>query len=847
MNHWLSVGSAVLAIIFLAWMASDSFAAPKPDETPKRESEWGFRPADGETSRRNPPPFVWRPQKDAASYIWQCARTEEFRHVEYEQRDIELNVFCPNHGLQPGKWYWRFGFVTTGGEQSEFSSVRQFEIPKGAVPFPKPTDEELLARIPQHPRLFLRPEDLERLRRKARGPLRSRYEALVKHCEGLLGNPPDITEPLLYPKELKRGSPEWRKIWWGNRRHVIAVTDGAATLAFVYLLSGDERFAAEARRLLLAACSWDPKGATGYRYNDEAGMPAAYFTARTYTWLHDYLSEEDRATIRDVMAVRGKEMYDHLRGRPQTWRPYGSHANRAWHYLGEVGIAFFGDIAEARNWITYAMSIFYTVYPVWSDSDGGWHEGASYWRGYMGRVTWWLDIMRAAFGIDGYQRPFFGNVGDFALYVVPPGIEDGGFGDLCAGVTARSLRPLMAVFARHTGNPRWQWYVERAGEGEEIRGGYVGFLRATLPRPAAKAPADLPRSKLFARTGVAVFHTDLLDRSRDVQFEFKSSPLGGYSHGYEAQNSFLLAAWGKPLLIRTGRRDSYGSAHHRNWMWETRSVNSILVNGRGQKPHSMGAPGEITDFQTSDAFDFVVGEAADAYEGRLKRFTRSVLFVKPEAIVIWDEIEAPEIATYQWLLHATREFTIGENQVTTTNGAAAVKVTWLTPTGLRLSQTNEFDPPPYGRELEQWHLTAETSEKAAQIQFVTVLQPYRTGQASPPAATLEQAGEAVAVALPLARGRATVLLNPKGEKITHGDVEATGRVAAMRFDEAGKPSAVFAATAGRVGLKGADKDRPNSDAKPEAAGKDESKTGGKGKGKPESKRRPPAAERTQEK
>ncbi|MFQ5808392.1 MAG: DUF4962 domain-containing protein, partial [Armatimonadota bacterium] len=757
MNQWLPVGSATLALLFVLWTASDGLAAVTPDETPRQPGEWGFRPANEETVRRNPPPFVWRPQKAAASYIWQCARLEEFSHVEHERRDVELNVFCPNFSFQPGTWYWRFAFVTATGEQSEFSTARKFDIPTGAVAFPKPTDDELLARIPQHPRLFLRPEDLDELRRKARRKLRDRYQALVKHCEDLLAKPPDITEPPLYPEELRRGSPEWRKIWWNNRVRVIAVTDGAATLAFVYLLSGDERFAAEARRLMLAACSWDPKGSTGYRYNDEAGMPAAYFTARTYTWLFDYLSQDDRDTIRQWMAVRGKEMYDHLRGRTHTWKPYGSHANRAWHYLGEVGIAFYREIEGASDWVTYALNIFYTVYPVWSDSDGGWHEGAAYWRGYLNRVTWWLDIMRAAFGVDGYRRPFFHNVGDFALYVVPPGIEDGGFGDLCAGMTAGKLRPLMAVFARHAGNPHWQWYAEKAGDGEEIQGGYLGFLRAMLRKPAAKAPADLPPSKHFAGTGVAVLHTDLLDRSRDVQFEFKSSRFGSHSHGYEAQNSFLLAAWGKPLLIRTGRRDGYGSPHHRNWMWETRSVNSVLVNGQGQKIHSMAAAGEITDFQTSDAFDYVVGEAATAYEGRLDRFTRSVVFAKPDAIVIWDHLEAPEPATYQWLLHAPSEFAIEGDQATARNGPAAVKITWLTPAGLKISQTDQFDPPPQGRDLQQWHLTAETQEASPQMHFVTVLQPYRADGAAPPAPTLEQLDGAFAVSLSLAKDKAIVL------------------------------------------------------------------------------------------
>ena len=57
---------------------------------------------------------------------------------------------------------------------------------------------------------------------------------------------------------------------------------------------------------------WDPKGSTGYRYNDEAGMPYAYYFARTYTFVNDLLTEEQKNICRQVMKIRGDEMYNHL-------------------------------------------------------------------------------------------------------------------------------------------------------------------------------------------------------------------------------------------------------------------------------------------------------------------------------------------------------------------------------------------------------------------------------------------------------------------------------------------------------------------------------------------------------
>ena len=64
--------------------------------------------------------------------------------------------------------------------------------------------------------------------------------------------------------------------------------------------------------MILAACAWDPNGATSYAYNDEAGMPYAYHFSRAYSFLHDRLTEAERKKCREVMAIRGAEMYAHL-------------------------------------------------------------------------------------------------------------------------------------------------------------------------------------------------------------------------------------------------------------------------------------------------------------------------------------------------------------------------------------------------------------------------------------------------------------------------------------------------------------------------------------------------------
>lgn len=741
----------------LALLCGHALAAP--DETPARPGEWGFRPQADETLRVTPPGFAWRPQPGAAQYALEVARDREFQNVVYQAGGIGFNVHCPPRMLAPGRWFWRFRFHN-GTDWSAWSSARAFAIAPEAVALPLPAREALLARIPKaHPRLFVRPEWLADLRARAQGDLQPHYERLVQECEQLVAHPPPTAEPRKYPPGTVRGSDPWRAIWWGNRTYTQRALDGAATLAFTWRLDGNEQYGQLARKLLLACAEWDPKGATGYRYNDEAGMPYNYYFARTYTFLHDLLSEDERAQCREVMRVRGKEMYDHLHPR-HLWRPYSSHSNRAWHFLGEVGIAFLDEIPEAGDWVWFAANVFMNAYPVWSDADGGWHEGNAYWKSYLARFTWWADVMRAAMDINAFDKPFFSQAGYYPMYLMPPGARGGGFGDLTARRTSKDNVSLAAVFAAQARNPHWQWYVEAHG-GAPPAGGYVGFVRGALPGIPPRPPTDLPSSRLFAGTGQAMLNSDLTDAKNNVQVIFKSSPFGTQSHGYEAQNAFLIYAFGERLFIRTGRRDSYGSDHHRNWMWETKSVNSVTVNGRGQGKRTAEAVGQITEFATTGRFDYVVGEAAPAYpKGVLNRFTRRILFAKPAVIVVHDILEAPEASSFAWHLHAPVEMAVnGPADIRVTTGDAACQASFLWPRELEISQTDQFDVPPRPRvKLVEYHLTAAPDRPARRQEFVTVFRPHRAGQALTGAATLEAVDGGFDVRVPTPEGLVRVRL-----------------------------------------------------------------------------------------
>jgi len=766
-------------------------ATPKLDETPSSDDQWGYRPAARAVSEVSPPGFCWRPQRGIVCWELECGRGEDFEKTEYRATDISMNVHCPPRTFAPGKYTWRYRGMDAQGDPTNWSQTRTFTIAEEAVPMPMPPREQLLARIPkEHPRLFVRPEDLPRLRELAGGPMRDRFKVLVAHCERLLADPPPTEEPKKYPPTMVRGSKEWKAQWWGNRTYTIRALDGAATLAFTRLLGGKEEYGQLAKRILLDCAKWDPKGATGYRYNDEAGMPYAYYFSRTYTFVHDLLTVEERETCRRVMKIRGDEMYRHLFPR-HLWRPYSSHSNRAWHFLGEVGIAFLGEVEDADDWVWFAMNVFYNVYPVWSDDDGGWHEGVMYWSSYIGRFTWWADVMRAATGIDAYDKPYFDKAGYYPMYLMPPGKVGGGFGDGASRRRASHMVPLMSQLAAQAGNGYWQWYVDQMRGPADVAG-YVGFVRGTLPKVEPKAPDDLPTSRLFRGIGQACLNTTLASADEDVQVLFKSSPMGTRSHGNASNNSFVLWAYGQRLLIRSGHYYMYGGPHHRDWVWSTRSLNNITVDGHGQMKRSAASKGQILDFKTSPLMDAVVGEAGQAYrvhqDGKqrrlLDRFTRAILFVKPELIVVFDRLAARQASTFEYWLHATGKFEVGDQRnIKARAGDVVCAIDLLAPQELAISQTNEYDPNPWPQiKTREWHLTATTSVKSKNCEFVALYRPHRANQSVPTAAELRQVDGGYLLKADLSDGKVLALL-PTDDAATLAaeGLSTTGKILVRRY------------------------------------------------------------------
>jgi hypothetical protein len=450
-----------------------------------------------------------------------------------------------------------------------------------------------------------------------------------------------------------------------------------------------------------------------------------------YDWLYHALDENERKRVFNMCRARAWQTYRRLQRKNYLTYPGESHDGRLIAYLTDMSLAMAGETPDAETWLTYSLKALLTFYPHWAGSDGGWAEGTAYGLWYNTFYIPAFEGLRQLAGYDLWQRPFFNNVRYFFFYCTANHGEIRPFGDGAErggpGVSRGSgYAELMAFHAHRYDDPYVGWWVKQipgyAG------GGALSLLHEDeLP---AKAPTDLPNSRVFKSVGWAGLHSDVSDPKNDTCLIFKSSPYGSVSHSHGDQNAFAIMKGGAALAIPSGHYGpSYGKPHHAQWTRSTKANNCVLVNGQGQTIRSAAANGAIVDFKDAPGYSYVAGDATAAYMGKLRKWIRRILFLRPGLFLLLDEVAAPTSSRFQWMLHAFEKMEIDDDRITSRRRDAVLDVHLACAQGLALSQTDAFDTPynhgipkAYHRKMaNHWHVTAETKEQSDVVRIAAVM------------------------------------------------------------------------------------------------------------------------------
>lgn len=720
--------SLILCLIFLITLCTQVVQAAEYQlDQPPGSNQINYSPFPRETVSVNPPPFNWVPPQRNLTYSLQISTERDFSEIVHHIKDIPVSTYALKQTLEPGSYYWRYGVQEN--KTVQWSHGRPFSVPESAQEFVMPKVDEVIDAIPDtRPRLFILNSELESYRKRAKsGDLKSARQLLLNSCERYIGA--TLVEE---PPYVTGSGPERGKLYQKIFRETRPPMDAMERCALAYLLSGEVKYGNEAKRRILHFFNWNPEGSTAYQNNDEPAMWVMMRGTRAYDWTYDLFAPEEREKVEEVMRIRAQQFYDHLRNRRRFHtNPFESHAGRTLGFLGEAALSFAHQWPEAQQWLDYVMTLFWNVYPAWGKEDGGWHEGPSYWSYYMSFALHFVAPLREATGVDLMEKPFFQNTPYYKLYTNPPYAQISPFGDGEHSGPNRSMGQLMYHFSTLLDNPYFRWYADEKASG--IDSSVLGIvLKDDSIKP--KSPANLPRARYFPGVGLVSLHSDLGDAENDFHFLIHSDPYGAISHAHADQNAFTLDAYGEALAIASGYYPWYGSDHHRNWQWHSKSSNTITVDGGiGQKIRSADSKGEIVDFQSNEHIDYVKADASQAYPGTLERFIRHVVHIHPGLFVLYDEVNSKHEHHYEWWLHALSEMDDQPEQgrITISQGDARLRVQFIEPAEVNMTQMKGFpDPPEYG-EPDQYHVTVTPKGKSKRERFLTVLVPYKHRQSVP--------------------------------------------------------------------------------------------------------------------
>lgn len=737
------------------------------------------RPA-GTVSGENPARFTWMPKDGAGEY--QIEVDDSRGAAAYRYEGIDINFYTPHHLMEPGCYTYRVladGEVIVNGDS--------FEIPSNTVDTPLVSREQRYKQIDAHPRLWIGPEKIERLRTlvaesrenedcraagsgkytDAESSLLTAWTQFMEQGAGPWADRETVKEPARYPDDV-RVIKLWRQLYIDCQEALYTVKH----CAVAWRVTGEDRYLEAAKRQLLELAHWDPEGSTARSYNDEASFRVTTALAWGYDWLHDVLTPKERAEIKYALLLRGRELFDYVKNQIQIHiKLLDSHGVRSLSMtLVPAALALFGEEAEAREWLDYIIEYFFAIFTPWGGENGGWAEGPTYWQSGVSFFTEANCLIREAVGIDVFKRPFFCNTGDFILNTYCQDLRFMAFGDMSdlgdypgmkAGFTMNILSAVTESKNRHL----YAWYAKEAkrrGKGTEQLFYNYGwwnfafdelFFQMLFGQTTPETPGDQLMITSFDDIGWACIHKDMADERKHLALMFKSSPYGSVSHSHGDQNAFVLHAFGEPLAIQSGYYIGFWSGMHMNWRRHTKSKNAVLIDGIGQfaelkktaKAEEMNgsaksqydrliaAKGQLEACEEREDCVYIRGEAAAAFQMTvpyLKRNKRHVLFVRETFFVMIDEIELEQEGTVQWLLHGLHKFTLGNNEFSSLHGGAGLRVVFAGG-DMELEQCSEFegvDPAETEGLAEQWHVTASTMTPKRSHRIVSVLYPYRSGE-----------------------------------------------------------------------------------------------------------------------
>jgi hypothetical protein len=594
----------------------------------------------------------------------------------------------------------------------------------------------LTAQVPGHPRLFLNAARTEKLRQAITTTHAALWKSVREQADQFASQKP----PAFLPEANAGDEQLWQRDV-GNKQPF---------LALAYVLTGEDRYLSAAAAWALASCGYATWGARVRDGTDLAAGHQLFGLAVVYDWLHTALPVDARDQIRQTLIQRGEQMFQAARDRVYWRNSYLQ--NHLWvnaAALFAAGLVLEGD-HPTKPWLDLIRPKFHQT-EMQLGPDGASHEGVAYWSYGVEYMLKYWHLAGDAFG-DQMSSPWWRQTALYRQYLALPRnawLRNNTIVDIADCVRADFygpdylLRRLAALY--RDGHAQWlAAELDRAGVTNYSAKwlNLIWYDPAVQPQP----PADLPTMRHFTDLGIVSARSGWSgDESLVV---FKCGPVLGHNeidpiegsesaaHVHPDANHFVIFGNGEWLL----RDDGYAwkqTSHH----------NTLLIDGHGQMGEGdkyfhgiealqSKANPRILKAQSSADLDEIVGDAASIYPRTLglKSFVRRLYFLKPDVVIVVDEIETSQPRNLELRFHSENPVAPQDNAIFLARGKKAVlRIALLTPKGVT-SRAGEID----GKDREGKPMPLHT------VQFQTTQAKWRNAVALswstgvPAQVTLEQ-------------------------------------------------------------------------------------------------------------
>lgn len=617
----------------------------------ERQNHWQVfpYPTDGVTVFENPPAFVWLPlPSDTDHHVPYTVTVAHADGTPFLSETVYGNTFVPTVLFDAGEYRWN---ITAG---DAVRSWEHFTVVENAIPFVRPTVDEVLAGIPaERPRHLFSCADLPKLKETRTDALDTlRRNIAQAYRDGLPARPMYHTDESATP---------YREYFGRFRdfcdRNLVACALG-------YYLLDDAEAGDFAKKLFLHICDWNPGGPCSLcgPWGDEVGLSCARCFPALFDMLAPLMDTKQRAYAAQAVISYALQCEDRLWKLDYMKNPGNSHAGRLPAYLGEAALSLWGepgiDADMLRRWLAYALQIYGGMFPFFGTPDGGWAEGTFYSTSY---TKWYLPFFSAVARYSGksfFDRPFYRNFARYLLHFALPDHELHPFGD---GYWCSPESPEWPGFFAQ--NP-FRVYADISGL-EEARA-YdrqlsrqnlfsLHLLDVFLPTDAlirhdgfTSPPTD---TDAFPDAGFVSLHSTRRNTAEDLHLMARASKFGPGSHRQPDNGSFALFSGGTALLCPSGYFGrAYGTRHHMQWLNSTKAHNAILVDGVGQEWNNHRHTAEIVFCGMKDGQRTAVLDMTASYP-MLTKWERTFRMTDSHTVVIEDEITADQPVEITYPLH----------------------------------------------------------------------------------------------------------------------------------------------------------------------------------------------------